>query len=137
MEKKGIVIKLSGKYLDVLEKENANCCSAMGNYENVHDCSSCSGCSSFNKTKLKTIRVVNKSGKNINVGDEISFSFNFLVLQFFVVVLLPILAFGLSFFSFYVYSFSEASCILFSFLIFLFIICVNSFFTKKLFMPFV
>lgn len=135
MKKKGIVIKLDGVYLDVLEKETPHCCNSISDGEKEHDCSSCSGCSSFNFAKLKTIRVLNKSGKDINVGDEVSFSFNFLILQFFIVVLLPILAFGLSFFSFYICSFSEGICILFSFLIFIVIICINSFFTKKLFMP--
>lgn len=139
MKKKGIVIKIDGAYLEVLEKENAPCNSENGFIEHAehHDCSSCSGCFPLSFKKLKMIRVLNRSEKNIKVGDEISFSFKLLPLQFFIIVLLPILAFGLTFFSFYLYSYREDFCILFSFLMFLFIIGMNSLFTKKLFVPFV
>lgn len=140
MKKEGIVIKLDGMYLEVLMLETLNC----NKFENdvtretqVHDCSSCSGCSSFNSTRFKTIRVLNKNGKNIKVGDRIRYSFTFPLLEFFTIVLFPILAFGLTFISFYFYSYSEQVCILFSFLVFLLVIALNSIFTKKLFIPFI
>lgn len=138
MKKEGIVLKLDGQYLEVWSLENASCNSfenkrKVNDEVKVHDCSSCSGCSSSGSNMLKTIRVLNKSGKEIKVGDKINYSINFLGLQFFIVVLLPFLAFGLSFFSFHIYSYNEALCILFSFLTSFLIMGFNFVFTKKLF----
>lgn len=142
MTKEGIVVKLSGKYLEVWTIEDFHFCNfnkdeAINGDIKQHDCSSCSGCSSLSSQKLKTIRVLNKSGKDIKIGQRINYSFNFIALQFFIIVLLPILVFGLTFFSLYLCSYGERFCILLSFLIFSLVISVNSFFTKKLFFPFV
>ena len=119
MKKEGIVLKLDGQYLEVWSLENASCNSfenkrKVNDEVKVHDCSSCSGCSSSGSNMLKTIRVLNKSGKEIKVGDKF-------------------LAFGLSFFSFHIYSYNEALCILFSFLTSFLIMGFNFVFTKKLF----
>jgi len=142
MKKEGIVLKLDGKYLEVWTIEDSHCCNvdkdkSINEDIKQHDCSSCSGCSSLSSQKLKTIKVLNKSGKEIKVGEKISYSFNFIALQFFIIVLLPILVFGLTFFSLYLYSYREGFCILLSFLVFSLVISVNSLFTKKLFFPFV
>ena len=135
MKKEGIVVKLDGKYLEILMLEKAHC-NALGNdsIEGVkrgHDCTTCLGCSSFTSTNLKTIRVLNKTGKKIKLGDRINYYVNFLALQFFIIVFLPFLAFGLTFLSLYLYSFSEQLCILFSFLTSFLVICLN-FLIKKL-----
>ena len=110
MKKDGIVLKIEGKYLDVWMIENAPCSSPVSengvlpsDEEKLHDCTCCSGCSSILGKDFKAIKVLNKSGKDVKVGQKITYSFDFLPLQFFIIVLLPILAFGFTFFLFYLY----------------------------------
>ncbi len=144
MKKEGIVLKLDGAYLEVWEKESLPCHTereCISDDIKVHDCSTCSLCSPLNFTKLKTVRVWNKTGKDIKVGDKINYSLNSIVLQFFIIIVLPFLIFVMTFAFLYCNSYKEELCILFSFLASFLIIGLNIFFTKKLlkkvFQPFV
>lgn len=141
MKKEGIVIKLEGDYLEVVTLDNissnnlkADC---VNTEKKIHDCSTCSGCHTFIGNEANTIKVLNKSGKDIKIGERINYSINNFIFQFFLIVLLPILAFALTFFSFYHYSCNEQISILFAFFSLFLVITLNFIFTKKLFLPFV
>ncbi|MGP1414984.1 MAG: SoxR reducing system RseC family protein [Treponema sp.] len=141
MKKEGIVIKLEGNYLEVVSLDNVSSNNLKGDCvntaEKLHDCSTCSGCHTFMDKEANIIKVLNKSGKDIKIGERINYSINSFILQFFVIILLPILAFALTFFSFYHYSCNEQVSILFAFFSLFLVITLNFIFTKKLFLPFV
>ncbi|MGP1438153.1 MAG: SoxR reducing system RseC family protein [Treponema sp.] len=144
MKKEGMVIKIINdekeQYLEVLPL--VQCLEkAPLDDSTVHDCTSCSGCSSFSASLSKTIKVLNKTKAEVGIGQKVEYRLNFLALQFFIIVLLPFLTFALSFFYLYKALYTEAMCILFSFLTSFLIVGFNVIVTKrllkKLFMPFV
>ena len=122
MKKTGYVTKKFEKnssiYLEVLDVSSLPCCdlstlshassneALQGETEGMklHDCSTCSGCTSFLTSKdaslsPHTITVLNKEKRNVNIGEKIEYcasSWNVFA-QVFLFLLLPTLTFALIF----------------------------------------
>lgn len=131
MKKEGYVVKITkeGSYLEVLDASTLPCCDLSKlstassktttdhNGMQVHDCSTCSGCSSFFSSKdspshSNLVTVLNKEKRKVNVGEKIEYSVSGwnIAFQVFLFLLLPILAFILTFaFSFHS-GFGESLC---------------------------
>ena len=135
MKKEVYVVKITkeGLYLEVLDASTIPCCDlsklstasskATTNHNGmqVHDCSTCSGCTSFfgnkeEKAKLNTVIVLNKERRIVNVGEKIEYSVSVwsIAFQVFLFLLLPILSFALAFSLLFCSGFGESLCILIS-----------------------
>lgn len=156
MKKQGYVIKIIDKntYVEVLDASFLPCCD-LSNLSptfptnegmQLHDCTTCSACSSFLGSKkgeqqLNTIKVQNKEKRQISVGEKIEYSISnwSIFAQVVLFLLLPILTFTFTFSLLFYLGFSESASIFLSFassiLIVLFSSIISRLFLFDVFMP--
>ena len=151
MKKAGYVVKIikENNYLEVLDCPSLPCCdlsnlSSVASSHNdgmqLHDCSTCSACTSFfgnkeEQPRFNTIKVYNKEKRQVKIGERIEYSVSrwSILLQIFLFLLLPAMTFAFTFSILFLYNFSESTCIftsLFSFIL----VAITSAFASRLFL---